>query len=196
MFRKLSGFIVDWQIQTKCLSEKERAIYQYGYELLLNQIVNILFAVVIAILFQDLWTVLLFLSCYIPLRSYAGGYHANTNLGCTVVSAFMLCMLCGLMKLPVAEWIGRIYPICFLISGYCIFAYAPVQDKNKPLDYIEIVRYKKRSRLLWGIETLAGMGLFLLRFPYGAVIAASHIILSIVLFAGLAKNCRYSGEPV
>ncbi len=184
MFSKLSGFIVDWQIQKGRLSEKEQAIYQYGYELLLNQIVNILLAVVIAILFHDLWTVLLFLGCYIPLRSYAGGYHANTNFGCTVVSAFMLCMLCWFMRLPVAQWLSRIYPICFLISGCCIFAYAPVQDKNKPLDYIEIARYKQRSRLLWSIETLVGMGLFLLGFPYGVVIAASHIILSIILYVG------------
>lgn len=61
--------------------------YLAKIEILLNQTINILLAILIAVVFAAPQPVLLFLISYIPLRSFGGGYHADTNLGCTVVSA-------------------------------------------------------------------------------------------------------------
>ena len=41
MLAKISQYIVEWQINKGILREEERAVYQYGYELLLNQVINI-----------------------------------------------------------------------------------------------------------------------------------------------------------
>lgn len=86
------------------------------------------------------------------------------------------------------QWLGNIYLIFFFLSGYAVFKYVPVQDKNKPLDDIERVRYKKMSRLLWSVETLLGIICFFLKIQYGLVIAISHIMLFTILYLGILKN--------
>ena len=42
MLAKISSSIVDWQIRKGYLEDRDRAVYQYGYELLINQSINIL----------------------------------------------------------------------------------------------------------------------------------------------------------
>ncbi len=98
MLNKLSKGIVDWQIQRKYLSNEERELYVYAYEVLINQVINIIAAILIAVLMHALIPVLVFLVCYIPLRSYCGGYHAKTNIGCTCISALVIYFMCLLEK--------------------------------------------------------------------------------------------------
>jgi len=188
MLEKLSGQIIDWQIKKGILTEEEHDIYQYAYELLINQIINVIIAVIIAIAFKEPMTVFLFLGSYIPLRSFCGGYHANTNFVCIVVSAFILCFVCLFTHYVQDKMMLIWYPVSFMVSGYFIIRFAPVPDRNKPLDEAETVRYRNKSRMLWGIETIIGI-LFCLKWrKYGMVIALSHIVMSIMLGLGKLKN--------
>ena len=41
MLRKLAGQIVDWQIRKQYLQNADRELYVYGYEAMLNQVINI-----------------------------------------------------------------------------------------------------------------------------------------------------------
>ena len=66
MLAKISSSIVDWQIRKGYLEDRDRAVYQYGYELLINQSINILVAVFISILFHSFDIVFIFLLSYIP----------------------------------------------------------------------------------------------------------------------------------
>lgn len=188
MLAKISQYIVGWQINKGILREEERAVYQYGYELLLNQVINILIAVLIAIAFKSPGAVFIFLLSYIPLRSFCGGYHAGTNLTCTIVSAFILCGVClvtgYVQESPLLNW----YPITFAVSGYFILRYAPVADRNKPLEVIETMKYRSRSRIIWGIQTVIGILLYPLWQKYGVVIAISHLVLLFMLCLGIRKN--------
>lgn len=68
MLAKISSSIVDWQIRKGYLEDRDRAVYQYGYELLINQSINILVAVFISILFHSFDIVFIFLLSYIPLN--------------------------------------------------------------------------------------------------------------------------------
>lgn len=188
MLKRAAQWIVEQQIRRAYLKEEERSLYIYAYELLLNQVINIVLSILIACLFRAPLTVLIFLVCYIPFRSFAGGYHADTNLGCTVVSAVMLCCVCLLMDMEAAWWLKTVYPAFFVLSGYMVFRYAPVQDKNKPLDDLERVRYKKRSRVMWGLETTAGMVCYCWKVEQGLVIAIGHLLLAGILVLGSIKN--------
>ncbi len=190
MLKRAAQWIVEQQIRRSTLKEEDRSIYIYAYELFLNQMINIILSILIACIFRAPLTVLVFLVCYIPFRSFAGGYHADTNLGCTVVSALMLCGVCLLMELDGARWLYGVYPGLFAVSGYMVFRYAPVQDRNEPLDELERTRYRKRSRVVWGAETAIGIVCFCLKIRQGLTVAVSHLILAAVLALGLSKNRR------
>ena len=188
MLARISGKIVNWQIKTGILSDEERAVYQYAYELLLNQVINISLAVLIAVVFAAPIPVLLFLISYIPMRSFCGGYHADTNLGCTIVSALLICCVCWIYQNIRGSVLMIYYPFIYLISGYLVIRYAPVPTQNKPLDETETVRYRRKSRILWLLETGIGIALYFLLREYGVVIAVSHLFLACMMIVGKLKN--------
>lgn len=188
MIKRLSKSIVDWQIQKDILDNGQSALYQYGYEVLLSQVLNILVAILIAILMNEPMTVFLFLVSYIPLRSFCGGYHARTNEGCTLLSALLIIAVCMIVKAVEGSLILSLLPISFVISGSLVMWLAPVADKNKPLDEKETVRYRRMGRYIWLAEAVIGMVLWFFRPEISLVIAICHIVLSIMLVYGERKN--------
>ena len=52
MNEKLAEKLVAWQIKHHYLSSEEKRLYQYAYELLIGQAVNLLIAGLLAVLFH------------------------------------------------------------------------------------------------------------------------------------------------
>ncbi len=188
MLQRISEDIVSWQIRKNLLKDDQRALYLYAYEILLNQIINIVVAVIIAVIMRAPMPVFVFLASYIPLRSYCGGYHAKTNGVCTVVSAILILIVCLLEKYIVGT-AALFLPVAgFLISGILIYIYAPVPDRNKLLDEEETRRYRLKSRQLWLAEVIAGGLFWFVNIRVSVVLAISHLLLSIMLLYGVLKN--------
>lgn len=188
MMERLAERVVNWQIEKCFLKPEERALYRYAYEVLINLIVNILISIFIAILLRAPMPVFVFLVSYIPIRSYCGGYHAETNGGCTIVSALLVFIVCMVMEFIPAAIAGVLPPLSFVISGLLVLRYAPVEAVNKPLSEEEVVRYRLRARCIWLAETFIGMVFFLFKSPVGVVIALSHCIMCIMLCIGEFNN--------
>lgn len=188
MLKKLSVHIVDWQVRRNYLPDHKRELYEYAYEIMLNQVINILTAVLIAIVLRAPVPVILFLASYIPMRSYCGGYHAGTNGGCTVISAVLICIVCLGTKLFSGITAAAVSAVSFLVTGLLVFRYAPVEDRNKPLDDAEKSRYRRRGRIVWLLEVLIGTVLFQWNSQAGAAVGLSHALFSTMLCLGIIKN--------
>ena len=185
MIGRLSEYIVSWQIKRKILTEEQRVIYLYAYEVFMNYALNMIIAFLIAIIMKAVLPVLLYLIIYFPMRFYGGGYHAKTNGGCTVASAFLIIIVCLIEKTITGNIVFVMLPVSFAISGGLIFCYAPVSAINKPLDELETVRYRLRSRQVWLVEAVIGMLSLFISTSAGVVIAMSHILFSFALIGGM-----------
>ena len=155
-------------------------MYQYAFGLLIGQAVNILIACLLAAAFQEYMTVFVFLLSFIPLRSYAGGHHADNYTICTLLSTLILLGVCVMAKLIPAGIILTGSLISGAVCGFLIFLLAPVEDRNKPLDQAERRRYGRRSKVIWTFEDVS------------LAIALGHLALSILLCAGTVKNKKIS----
>ena len=165
MIRKVVNRFVEWQGQKGILQEGQRASYEYAYEVLVCKIVNLLIAVLIAWAFHAWVTVAVLLAVYIPMRIYAGGYHAKSNLGCMAMSALIISMICYAVKYFPAESILYFSVPAWLSSAVLLWILAPVEAVNKPLDPIEVKHYRLRARALFIVGSCIGM----LAYSYGWV---------------------------
>ena len=188
MLKKIAEQVVGWQVEKGYLPDGEREVYIYAYEVLLNQVINILLSVLIAIGMQDTMTVFVFLISYIPLRSYCGGYHAKTHLRCSVISAILLFVICVIMRTLNGSGDMLLIPMAGLLSGVLIFRYAPVESKNKPLDEAEQQCYRKRGRTIWLAEVVLAAIIWPLDGAIVRVIALSHITFSVMLCVEVLKT--------
>ena len=152
MFYRLSCKIAGYMTDNKIIISDDEAICQYGIQQLLTMLVNLICTIILGVLYERLFESILIVALYIPLRSYAGGFHAKTSFRCFVYSLVMMFLLLSVIKF---FKLGN--TICFIIcimSGIIIFLVSPVPDKNKPLEKIEYKVFKRRSRQILAIEVL------------------------------------------
>lgn len=189
MIEKLAEKIVDWQIKKNYLSQEKRRLYLYAFELLIGQAVNLLIACCFATMFQAYTAVVVFLLTFIPLRSYAGGHHADSYNVCTAVSNIIICLVCVAYKNVPSEEVYFWNLVCGIAGGIIIFLFAPVEDYNKPLDHSEKRRYRHYSRIIWLIETCLWIFFrYLEMVKIGFVISLAHGVTAVLLVAGKIKN--------
>lgn len=185
MFIRLSKRIAKHYCKGESSDENE--LYVFGINQCLNMLLNILTALFIGILLGEILQLLLFMLAYIPLRSYAGGWHARTPLRCYIFSVIMLTLVSiGIKYLLLTEWV---YYAVLLVSVLIVFLLSPIEDKNKSLDELEHKVYKKRTAFIAALELIVCLVLKLtgLDSLFIAVVY-SFTVLGLMLIAGKVKN--------
>ena len=137
------------------LKEGDKAVYEYGYTLLLEIVSNIAIALVLGAIMGEVKILIGMLLLLIPLRSFCGGWHASHVCTCTILSNLSILMILVMMKqeilLDISEMIA-LEIFCLII----ISIFAPLDSVNKPLS----VRKKKRYKRITILILLAHFGIF------------------------------------
>ena len=187
MFYKLSERITDEFEKQRVIVSEDKEIYRYGVQQGLNLAFNLLTTLVIGAVCGMFWESILFMAAYMPLRSFAGGYHAKTHLRCYLYSIVMITVVLLIIRfLPV----GRIiYSCLMLVGGIVIFLLAPVEDKNKPLDDEEQRVYCIRTRVILVLEGSVLLVSIILQFkPLYSDISLAIFCLGVLVLVGKVKN--------
>lgn len=177
----------DKLVTNKVIEAEDQELYAFGLQQTLLILVNVLTTVVLGIIFGMILESILFLVSYIPLRSFAGGYHSKTPLRCYLFSLFLTMAVLAILKYIL--WTNIMIIGVAVIASVVIFILAPVEDSNKPLDKVEVNVYRKRSRLILIVEIAAITILCIFGVKdISACIAISIFALSLMLLLGNIKN--------
>ncbi len=178
MISKLAKGIAHFFVINNIAEKSKEVIYAYGMELLISDILNTLIVLLIALISHTLPAVIVFITVFMGLRRFVGGYHANSHLSCmTTLVAVMLTFCFGICN--ATERIAMIVSIGFVvISIPVIFRFAPVAHPNKPMSEEKGKKLKKYSRIL--VITLSLFSLLLMMFRQNKIslYVSSGIFLS------------------
>lgn len=167
--KHLSEKITDYIIRAGAISEESYAIYQYGFQIGLEMLSCFLGCLGIAIYLHMILQFLVFTSIFMLLRSYAGGLHLNSYLGCFICSTAVQTIL-----LLIDSYYTVVLPIAWgiiLISSILVVNNAPVENINRELDMDEKRHCKNvTTKILVGI----------LIFSIGCTIAGLNKIVSLI----------------
>lgn len=186
MFRYISEKITNRLLRKNVIEYDDFEIYQFGLEQLFSTILNMLTTIIIGIILGELWNAVLFVLAFMMLRTYAGGYHSSTPLGCYLLTVSII-----IAVLSVIKYVEISCFVCtglLFVSSVIILLLAPVESKNKPLDNIECVVYRKKAVGIWCIEVMSAIAFLIIGFKEVTVcIAMAFIVLGISLFVGVIK---------
>lgn len=135
----------EWISWKQGLNTDEAAVFQYGFELLLNSLANLMGVFLIGCLWRKPVESLLFFVCYVFVKRNTGGYHAKSHLSCIAqfnFAYFVLVMFWNLFY--VSRMIMCLISIATVIS---VFLYAPIISRQKSLDEEEIQFHKQKARI-------------------------------------------------
>ena len=144
MFEVSSERITRWLLANGTISREDKDIYRYGIQQGMIALLNLGTTMIIGMVFGRLLESILFMAAYIPLRSYAGGYHAKTAVRCYFFSIVMMSAVLFVMRYVMYS--GLICGCLSVISSSVIWFLVPVEDRNKPLDDLEKAVYGKRAK--------------------------------------------------
>ena len=132
------------EIQTFSEEEKEEII-RYGLDKIKNSCMMSAVTLLMGYAFHVFLQSIVFLICFIALRKYAGGYHADTQKRCYVISVLII---------AVALWATRYKSdnsVCFVFIqslNFIILCFlVPVDSKNRRLEQWEKERYGKKAKV-------------------------------------------------
>lgn len=187
MFDKLSDTLTDSLISNNTIKADDREIYHYGIQQGMILILNTVTTLFIGIISGMIWQSIVFMFAYIPLRSYAGGFHAKTSVRCYFSSIVLMTVVLLVMRYVAFSML--IYGILMFISSIVILLLAPIENHNKPLDEIERKVYRKRAYGLWICECLLVVMAIMLNWKQLAVCFIWAIIVAaLMLILGKLEN--------
>lgn len=189
MISKLSNKIVKCFFKQSNISDDERELYQYGFFILLSQILYLIIAIIIGIILGLILESIIFYIAFQFIRRYAGGYHASTEARCEILSTLSLLTCIVVIRLSKAYDFQTILLIISSISAVCIFVFCPLDTPEKPLSEKEYKYFRKVSWLILFVIATAIIVSYVFKFQMVTVPCCLSLILeSILLAAGKIKR--------
>lgn len=194
MMERLFERITRTLVENGNISKENEAVYQYALKSMLILGANILLSLLIGMCMGMFGYCVLFLCALIPLRSDAGGYHASNMFVCYFLSFVSLIFTMFWVK---NESMNRtiVTAVAATVSLLCIFLFAPLDSRNKPIEGNERKCIRKRARIIVCLEWLTGWFLFIVR-PSAAYTVWSAIVWCGIGYAGwfIERKIRKSDE--
>lgn len=171
----------DRLIRQISMNQDKYEILKYGLHQCFMITLNFVSVLISGIFWNKvLFSILLFICMYL-FRPYVGGYHADTEIGCYIVSV-------GIMNMAMAgsKWIHlSIQWMCLLYLGavFIIGINAPVQNPINPLEDEETIKYSRHTKkimiiysLVGGIGIVSRVNLIYDTIFYGMLIACCSVV--------------------
>ena len=183
MIKRLIRKYVERQILLENIREEEAGVYQYGYTLLFEKIINGIILFIITIFTNGWFPVGVFMLAFVPLRQYSGGWHAKTFAHCTFISnvvfLFNILVYKSKIDIPVPCLV-----IIEVIVSCIILVLSPVQS-SKNLNLEEYLRYKQIVCILIIVSIVFELVLFYLNHVRTvSIFVYAHSIVAIALLLG------------
>lgn len=145
MLQKISKSMAHFFVVQNVSKLEYEAVYAYGAEILLSTVINGCIVAAIAILTKTVFPSLIFLLVFILMRRTAGGYHADTHIGCMAILVLVHLAFVILIK-NISTNIMVTYSIGSIIfTSLSVYFFAPVEHPNKPLKAIERNILRKKA---------------------------------------------------
>ena len=141
-------------VERGIIKEEEQELYQFGIRNGMILLLNVVTALVIGLLTEQLAVVAVFTLSFMVLRSYTGGYHSDSRIFCYLGSNLVLLVPVYTQAVFYKTSLARLLAV-LLVSAGIIFLLSPMHSKNRKLDKEEQKHFGRKARLIAVLE-LAG----------------------------------------
>ncbi len=143
------------------IETKEAEVCSYGLELMLLAGLEFASVLIFAVFVGNFLHTLLFLTAFLPLRIYAGGYHADSRTRCYLILLFVYGVFTAVLEFVPSAFYIAVEVISLIFTMCMVWKLAPIIHKNKTVNSEEKKAYRRISiKIMWteALIVLIGMG--------------------------------------
>ena len=192
MIAKFAKKINEILIQKGIVQKEDAELYQYGIE---NGIVvagNLLASGIFGIVTGRPGLVLVFLLFYASLRSYSGGSHCKSRIGCFLISMAILSIPVYTHEFVMNNVPATVILMIGIAAVVVILILSPVESINKPLDDEEKKYYVRVTHCIVALQVCVLIILFCLGVKdYFYAGYSSIVLVAVFMVMGKVIMKRY-----
>lgn len=192
MIKSISNKLLQYLIKADVIDKSENALayYKYGLEITISSLLNIILIVSIGIISGQLIESMIFLICFVPLRQFTGGYHANSYFKCNVLFSVLFIILLTIYNLTVTR-ISFYGCILMLVFSIVIFlSECPIEHPNKPLTDLQKKKNKYLSIILGLLYGAIGVMSKVLSYNIGVLFLYTLVLISLLVIVATFQKLR------
>lgn len=180
MIKQISKHIYNFMARHIKVDPELEDIYKYGIEITISTVLNIFLVMLAAVLLGSPLSGICHLVCLILLRSFCGGYHANSYFKCNslMVIFFVLSYFGGELLVYFNLTNLKLMSTFLMLAFLPIYAFAPVKNKYKTLSESKAKKCRVLSIIIYILLSLLGLYLSFFGFLYGSIIIVTLIEIS------------------
>ena len=128
------------------IDEERELVINFGVRLIFGELPKILILFIIGFLLSMGWQTLLLFFLIAPYRSFTGGIHLKTHLGCMITTSILYLLPIILSKYILISDKNILYILAGLITIFSIIViakYAPADTENMPILSKKEIKSKK-----------------------------------------------------
>ena len=188
--KSISGTIANALWKQGIIQEEDIDTCRYGLDVFISSALEIASILIIATFAGNFIEAVLLFTAFIPLRVYAGGYHADTKLKCYITSLGVYGMFTAIMNILPQGLYSALNLSVVIFSMIMVLIAAPVVHKNKAINDIERKYYRKFSISICSIETTIILLLTAIfpKSPYIVSLAIGQAAVTVSMIAAILKE--------
>lgn len=179
------NLFVEKLINEDIIVADDKEIYIYGVKQGIIILLNLITVVFLGILLDVLLESMIFMATYMPLRSFAGGYHARTQIRCYLSSVVLILLCLYIIREINLDFTS--FAIMVILGIIPIAKFAPLGDVNKPICQKEKTVFRKKVNRILSVEIIIIVFLLIMKnkmmasaMLVGIATAGIMIILQII----------------
>lgn len=163
--------------------EENRELYEYGLLLILSNLITVSILFILSCLLGILKEMLCFLSAFVSVRHYAGGYHAKHYQNCFFIS--ILSCLLGVYGGKYLYTERQLAAVLLLFSAAVIIKLAPIRPPERVLGAERAAFHKKMSGYITSFFVIISILLYYFKqFYWAGFFVTALLVTAFALIAG------------
>ena len=184
----VSSFLIRTLVKNDLINEQDTDIYMYCANNLIETGFFITIMIITGLVLNNFMNTVLFLIILFSIRSFSGGFHANTTIGCFFLSYFLY--IVNIFFANKLECNTLVNPIVLSILIVIIVLLSPVDCKQKRLSYNQKNIYRKVCLIICLLVLSAFIFLYFLHSSIINIIFTSFVTVLSIQVLGIIKNLR------
>ncbi|MBQ3544413.1 MAG: accessory gene regulator B family protein [Lachnospiraceae bacterium] len=188
--KSISGTIANTLWTQGIIQEEDIDTCRYGLDIFISSALEIASILIIAAFVGNFFQAVLLFTAFIPLRIYAGGYHADTRVKCYLISVGVYAFLTLFTSVISPKVYATVSIILTLTALVTVLTSSPVIHKNKSVCEIERKYYRKLSISICLIESIIILILTVVlpQSPYIVSLAIGQAAVTVSMIAAIIKG--------
>lgn len=130
-------------------------LFIYGFFLIYSNLMAMAIILLSGVAFGVIWESIFFYCTFTPLRNFAGGIHAHTEIVCNIATTVVLTVAVLLIRIIKSVGFVPLYIVVMLFSASIVIALSPMDSEEKRLTDNEKACYKRKSVFILIVILLA-----------------------------------------